>query len=119
MDLVLSKLEKDSFTVFTLFQNKYWKTNSKKSHLLTISENVLRINVGGDQLSSRRYEELLGILIDHLLRFEDHILNIVQKINKKLHFLARISKYMSQKRLRSSKKALVKICIYSTNLENS
>ena len=36
-----------------------------------------------DQLSSRKYEELLGILIDHKWTFEDHLLNIAQKINKK------------------------------------
>ena len=46
--LVLSKLEKDAFTIFTLFQNK---ANSGKSNLLTISDNVAHINVGGNQLS--------------------------------------------------------------------
>ena len=38
---------------------------------------------GGDQRSSRKYEELLGILIDHKWTFEDYLLNIVQKINQK------------------------------------
>ena len=38
---------------------------------------------GGDQLSSREYEELLGILIDHKWTFDDYLLNIVQKINQK------------------------------------
>ena len=33
MDLVLSKLEKDAFTVFTWFQKNYLKANSGKSHL--------------------------------------------------------------------------------------
>ena len=46
MDFVLSKLEKDAFTNFTSFQNKCLKTNSRKSHLLTRSDNVLYINVG-------------------------------------------------------------------------
>ena len=36
----------------------------------------------GDQLSSRKYEELLGILIDHKCTFEDQLLNIVQNINQ-------------------------------------
>ena len=47
MDFVLSKLEKDVFTVFISFQNKYLKTNNGKSHLLTRSDNVLHINIGG------------------------------------------------------------------------
>ena len=107
MDLVLSKLEKDTSTVFTWFQNNYLKANSGKSHLLTTSDNIQHINVGGNQLSSSKYEELLGILIDHKLTFENHLLNIVQKVNQKLHALARISKYMPRKKLRIIMKAFV------------
>ena len=43
MDLVLNKLEKDTSTVFTWFQNNYLKANSRKSHLLTTSDNVHHI----------------------------------------------------------------------------
>ena len=46
MDLVLSKLEKDTSTVFTWFQNNYLKGNIGKSHLLTTSDNIQHINVG-------------------------------------------------------------------------
>ena len=47
MDLSLSKLEKDASTVFTSFQDKYLKSNSRKYNLLTRSfNNVLHINVG-------------------------------------------------------------------------
>ena len=49
-------------------------------------------NVGGNRLSSSRYQELLGVLIDHKLTFENHHLNNVQKVNQKLDALARISK---------------------------
>ena len=76
VELVLSKLEKYTSTVFTWFQNNYLKANSGKSHLLTTSDNIQHINVGGNQLSSSKYEELLGILIDHKFTFENHLLNI-------------------------------------------
>ena len=46
-NLVLSKLEKDFFVRFTSFQNKYFKSNTRKSHLLTRSDSVLPINNGG------------------------------------------------------------------------
>ena len=46
MKLVLSKLETGTFKVFTLFEQKSLKTSSRKSHLLTRSDNVLYINVG-------------------------------------------------------------------------
>ena len=107
MDLELSKLEKDTSTVFTWFQNNYLKANSGKSHLLTTSDNIQHINVGVNQLSSSKYEELLGILIDHKLTFENHLLNIVQKVNQKLQALARISKYIPRKKLRIIMKAFV------------
>ena len=68
MDLVLSKLEKDSSTVSTWFQNNYLKANSGKSHLLTTSDNIQYINVGENHLSSSKYEELLGILIKRLTK---------------------------------------------------
>ena len=80
IDLVLSKLEKKNFTVFTMLQNNYLKANCEMSHLLTICDNILYVNVGGgedNQLSSRKYEELLGILIDHKLTFKNYLLNFV------------------------------------------
>ena len=36
----------------------------------------------GDQLSSGKDDELLGILIDQKQTFEDQLLNIIQKTNK-------------------------------------
>ena len=117
MDLVLSKLKKEASTNFTSFQNKYLKANSRKSHLLTRSYNALHVNVGrGDQLNSRKYEELLRILIDHKWTFEDYLLN---NLLLKIHILARISKYMPLKKLRSTMKVLGTICILFTNLGNS
>ena len=61
----------------------------------------------GNQLNSSKYEELLGVPIDDKLKFENHLLNIVQKVNQKLHALERISKYMPQKKLRITMKAFV------------
>ena len=111
MDLVLSKLEKGTSTVLTWFQKNYLKAHSRKSHLLTTSDNIQHINVegggGGNQLSSSKCEELLGILIDHKLTFENRLLNIAQKVNQNLHALARISKYMSRKKLRIIMKAFI------------
>ena len=47
MDLVLSKLKKGTSTVFTSFQNNFLKANSGKLHLLTTSNNIQLIKVGG------------------------------------------------------------------------
>ena len=66
MDLVLCKLEKDNFAVFISFQNKYLKTNSRKSHLLTRSNNILHINVcriNSVVASMKNYQVLIITLI--------------------------------------------------------
>ena len=47
IDVVLSKLERDTSKCFTWFQDNYLKANSGKSYLLTTSDNVQHINVGG------------------------------------------------------------------------
>ena len=104
MDLVLSKFAKDASAAFKWFQNNYLQ---QKSHLLTTFDNVMQINFGGNQLSSSKYEELLGILLDNKLTFENCLLNIVNKVNQKIHALARISKQMAQKKLRITMKAFV------------
>ena len=39
-------------------------------------------------------------LIDKELTFEDHVQSLLQKANRKLHALMRVSKYMSQEKLR-------------------
>ena len=57
------------------------------------------MGLGGDQISRRKHEELLGIVLDHKLKFENHRLKIVQKVNQKIHALARISNNMPQKTL--------------------
>ena len=46
----------------------------------------------GESTHSCKYEELLVIVTDHKWTFEDHLLNIVQRINQKTHILANISK---------------------------
>ena len=109
-DLVLSKLEKENSTVFTMLQTNYLKANCEMSHLLTICDNILYVNVGGgegNQLSSKKYEQLLGILIDHKLTFKNHLLNFVWKVDQKIHAFARISNDMSQKKLIIAMKAFI------------
>ena len=47
MDPALGQLEVDAVTVFTSFQSKYLKANSRTSHLVTRSDNVPHKSWGG------------------------------------------------------------------------
>ena len=80
----------------TFFTEHFQKTTSENITLLFITLVILMQKIlsfikiwqcpvykcCGDQLSSRKYEELLGMLIDHKCTFEDQLLNIAQKINQ-------------------------------------
>ena len=65
-----------------MVSNNYLKANSGKSHLLTTSDNIEHINFGGNQLGSSKYEELLGILIDHKLTFKNHFYILSKRLTK-------------------------------------
>ena len=70
MELVLSKLEKDISAVFTWFWDNYLEANSGKSHLNNTWQ-CRTYQCRGNQLSNRKYEEVLGVLIDNELTFEN------------------------------------------------
>ena len=46
------------------------------------------LTFAGNQLSISKYEELLVILMDHKLTFENHLLNIEQKADQKSQYLS-------------------------------
>ena len=53
--------------------------------------------------------KLLGVTIDNLLRFEDHISMICLKANKKLSILSRLSRFLSSDKKRGIFKAFLKL----------
>ena len=75
----------------------------------------------GNQLISNKYEELLGMLINHKLTFENHILNIVRKVSQKLHALARISKVYASEEAENYNESICLFTVYilPTNLNVS
>ena len=46
------------------------------------------------QIISEEKQELLGVIIDSRLTFEEHVNNLCKKASQKLNALARISSYM-------------------------
>ena len=58
-------------------------------------------------LESEDIVKLLGILIDKELTFEDHIKWLLKKANQKLLALMRVSKYMTQEKLRILLKSFI------------
>ena len=58
-------------------------------------------------LESEDIVKLLVILIDKELKFEDHIRSLLKKGNGKLHALMRVSKYLTQEKLRILLKSFI------------
>ena len=54
----------------------------------------LTSNIDNNIIESKVKQELLGITIDSVLSFEEHINNICKKASQKLNALARIFSYM-------------------------
>ena len=96
------KLESESLIQFNWFRDNYLKANSGKSHIMLTADNKLKINVKGSLISNETILKLLRVTVDNKLSFEHHINLVCKKVSQKLHALARVSKFISKKKLESS-----------------
>ena len=72
------------------------KMNSDKCHLiLSSNDENKKIELNGEVINNKQVHKLLGVDIDYKLKFDTHIETLCKKVGKKLHFLARVIKYMS------------------------
>ena len=56
--------------------------------------------IGNDKIWETRSVELLGVTIDNDLKFDEHLLKICLKANRKLSALTRIKKYLDFHKMR-------------------
>ena len=92
--------------VFEWFQNNYLKANSTNSYVILTTDNMARVNIGGNIISNEETVKLLGITADNKLSFES-LNKICKYVNEKLHALARISNHISQKKVRMIMRAFI------------
>ena len=70
------------------------KINSGKSHILFSGNDSVSANIDNHTIISENKNELLRIILDSKLSFEDNINNLCKKVSQKLDVLARIAPYM-------------------------
>ena len=105
---LLNNLENESSILIELFSNNYLLMNADKSQLLaTKNDENISLNIDDEIIKGSKSVKLLGVTIDSKLDFSEHVSNICEKVSKKLHALARISKYMSQEKLTIPLKAFI------------
>ena len=112
MDL-LKTLESETSTVLNWFQINEMKSNSSKCHLI-VSNNDTRsyasssyIYLENEFLENENSVKLLGVEIDEDLNFQMHVNSLLKKGNQKLHGLMRISKFLSEDKLRIIMKTFI------------
>ena len=71
---VISALETSSSLLFGWFNNNFMKANSGKNHLIMSCTEATTAVIDGLPIDSSKTEVLLGITIDHELKFDDHVI---------------------------------------------
>ena len=106
-DLVIKEIEHFSEVLFKWFDFNYMKINSGKSHILFSGNDNVSANIDNHTIISENKNELLGIILDSKLSFEDHINNLCKKASQKLNALARIAPYMCLEKRKTVMKAYI------------
>ena len=100
IDRLINVLQNETSIVLNWFTINEMKSNDDKCHLFVPKHDDVSINLGTQRIEGEKCVTLLGVMIDKDLNFSDHILNLLKKGNQKIHALARISKYVSQDKLK-------------------
>ena len=111
MDLgnLMRRLEHDSLIVIEWFECNYMKLKRGKCHLLVAGNKHehLWVNVAESLISESKQEKILGVTIDHNLKFGEHVKNIIALASRKLTALARMSHVLNFSKLRLLIKSFV------------
>ena len=91
-------MENTSCILLDWIKSNGLKANPDKfSLILSDIKAVDKIQLEGKDIYNSKNSKLLGIKIDGKLMFNDHVTDLCNKASCKLHALARISSYMTQK----------------------
>jgi hypothetical protein len=103
---LLKNLKADTHSVLNWFRFNEMKPNQGKCHLMVADINHKHydsksfIYLENAFLESEDIVKLLGVHVDKELKIEEHINMVLKNANRKLHALMRMSKFLSQDKLR-------------------
>ena len=81
--------------LFGWFNNNFIKGNIGKSHLVMSCAEATTAMIDGLPIDSSKTEVLLGITINHELKFDDHVNHLCKKASLKLNALDFIAPSMN------------------------
>ena len=83
------------------------KANIDKTHLIMSCAEATTAMIDGLPIDSSKTEVLLGITIDHELKFDDYVNRLCKKASLKLNALARTAPFMNVSKKRIIMKSLI------------
>ena len=91
------------------FESNYMKLNQDKCHFLLSGHKFEATfsKIGYSKIWENCTQGLVGIIIDRNLKFDEYILKQCKKSGRKIKALARVCKYLSLERRRTSMKAFI------------
>ena len=96
---ILENLKHDTKTILKWFRINSLKANPRKFQLLILGKkqcNEMKLIINSIVINENNAVELLGITIDDILTFNEHINNLCRKATYKLYALRKIRKYLTQ-----------------------
>ena len=107
-DLVITQLQEDTSKLLRWFSDNSLKANPDKFHLITsdTDENI-SITVGQYNIHNSNNHNLLGVIIDNKLTFNEHVSSLCKKATQKLHALIRVSRFMNTDKKRVIMKSFI------------
>ena len=104
---LLNILENETTIILDWFKKNEMKPNADKCHLIVCNEKNIMVNLQNENIIANDFVELLGVTIDNNLNFTSHVSQLCKKASQKIHALARISKYLSQDKLKVLMKTFI------------
>ena len=95
---ILENLKHDMKILLKWFRTKSLQANPGKFQFMILGEknrNSVKLVINSTEIEETKKVVLLGITIDNLLTFNEHIDDLCRTANYKLHALRRIRKYLS------------------------
>jgi hypothetical protein len=108
---LLQNLESDVASAIDWFAANFMILNQEKCHFLIsgpeTSVQQMHVAVGEEVIWESSQEKLLGVLLDKLLKFHEHVIDICRKASSKLSALTRFARVMSFVKKRNLMNAFV------------
>ena len=71
------------------------KANQDKCHLIVSKNENVSIYIGPFEIKNTNCEKLLGIKVDSILNFNEHLDGIIKKASRKINALSRITPFIN------------------------